>query len=98
MLNIEIASIMNGNEFEAAGIKVFENTAEEIRDVSIEMMDRLEGKWVEKSSDESLQKFFWQRFDDMHKSFIKKNGRKVHGTLKGKIGANFLRKNFKKND
>lgn len=95
MLNIKIATIMNGHEFTAAGLKVLENTPEEIRDVTIEMMDRLDGKWEQKNSDEIIQKNFWNKFDKMHNLYIQNFGKKAHGTLKGRIGTSFLRNNCK---
>ena len=85
---------MNGYEFNLSGLKVLENTPEEIRDVTIEMIDRLEGKWMKKPNDELIQKRFWLKFEEMHNLFIEKTGKKAHGTLKGRIGANYLRKHW----
>lgn len=48
--------------FEQQGIELIENTPEEIRDVTIEMDERLNGTWETTEQDEELQKQFWPLF------------------------------------
>jgi putative glycosyltransferase (TIGR04372 family) len=48
--------------FEQQGIELIENTPEEIRDVVIEMDERLNGTWETTEQDEELQRQFWALF------------------------------------
>ena len=43
-------------------LKLIENTPEEIRDVTIEMDERLNGTWKVSKEDEELQDRFWSLF------------------------------------
>ena len=64
------------------GIRLVDNTPEEINDVVVEMLDRLEGKLKYSEEDEQLQ----ERFDRMWiRNTHRANGR-------GRIGRAFLRK------
>lgn len=49
-------------KFEKHGIELIENTPDEIRDVSLEMDERLKGTWQSNKEDEELQKRFWNLF------------------------------------
>lgn len=71
------------NKFIDHGIELIENTPEEIRDVAIEMDERLKGTWKSTEEDEELQKRFWSLFkpSDLNK------------VLRSRIGAEFLRQN-----
>ena len=48
--------------FKQQGIELIENTSEEIRDVVIEMDERLNGTWETTEQDEELQRQFWSLF------------------------------------
>lgn len=64
------------------GITLIENTPEEIREVTIEMEERLKGTWVTTEEDEDLQRRFWRHFMQSE----------LHGKIYSRIGAAFLRK------
>lgn len=70
-------------QYEQAGIEAVENTSEEIRDVTIEMDERLKGTWQTTEEDEELQQRFWALF--------KKS--EFHGVIRAHIGRDFLRQN-----
>ena len=53
---------LHNSQFEELGIELIENTPEEIRDVVIEMDDRLKGNWETTKDDEELQQQFWSLF------------------------------------
>ena len=80
------------SDFESIGIKLMENTPEEIRDVVIEMAERLTGNWQPHEDDEALQGRFWELFpgDAVDAS----NGRSLHGEIRSRFGAQFLRDNY----
>ncbi|MBE8397882.1 TIGR04372 family glycosyltransferase, partial [Leptospira borgpetersenii serovar Hardjo-bovis] len=85
----EIVSRNLHNFFESSqyinnGIKLIENTPEEIYDVVIEMFQRLNGNWESQPEDDQLQKIFWMRIPQ---------GDTFHGEFKGMYGAAYLRKN-----
>jgi len=83
ILNLEV-EVKGTNEifFSELGLELIENTSEEIRSVTIEMDERLNGTWETSEEDEELQQRFWALLgSDQLKSpdFL--------------IGADYLRKN-----
>lgn len=75
-------------EYESKGIKLLENTPEEIRDVSVEMVERLEGSWESLKNDGNLQKRFRENLlkwatDDFP----------IHSEFRSLCGTQFLRNN-----
>jgi putative glycosyltransferase (TIGR04372 family) len=74
-------------EYESKGIRLIENTPEEIRDVVLEMADRLEGNWVPNEEGEALQARFWQIFP---KDGIDVKGVPLHGEIRSRFGEKFL--------
>jgi putative glycosyltransferase (TIGR04372 family) len=65
-----------------AGIRIIENTPEDIRELASEMLDRLEGKHVENPEDEELQERFRR---------LLKPGTYSYGAA-SRVGTAFLRK------
>ena len=53
-----LSQSINIDNYEELQIELIENSPEEICDVVMEMMDRLDGRWNALSEDESLQKRF----------------------------------------
>ncbi len=76
--------------YDTKGVKLVENTPDEILDIVVEMVERLEGSWHSEVNDKHLQKKFWEIFsaDD-----INLDNKPLHGKIKGKFGAKFLRDN-----
>ena len=72
-------------KYENHGIEVLENTPEEIREVVVEMDERLKGTWETTEEDEVLQKRFWSIFGTSG----------LHGVFRSRIGADFLRQHPK---
>jgi putative glycosyltransferase (TIGR04372 family) len=82
----------NGDEFELNNIELQENNQNEIRDLVIEMDERLNGKWNETNEDKILQKKFWAVFN---KNIQKLNLKSpIHGKIMARFGAKFLRENL----
>ena len=78
-------------DYTSRGVELVENTPEEIRDIVIEMAERLEGKWQPHENDEILQRRFWEIFQiDAVNSY---DGLRLHGEIRGRFGAAFLRNN-----
>lgn len=78
------------SDFETKGIRLIENTPEEIRDVVIEMAERLNGTWQAHEDDEDLQRRFWGIFPTDAKTA---DGKPLHGEIRARFGAAFLRNN-----
>ena len=79
------------SQYEAKGVLLIENTPEEIRDLAIEMADRLETTWQSLPGDEALQRQFWKLFQ---KDFVDAYaGNPLHGEIRSRFGAAFLRNN-----
>lgn len=79
------------NEYESNGIHLIENNPEEIRDVAIEMVKRLNGSWQPHEVDEELQHRFREIFLTYLVDFYQ--GTPLHGEIYGRVGAFFLRHN-----
>ena len=79
------------DEFESNGIQLIENTPEEIRDVVIEMYQRLNGTWQPEPNDDVLQRQFWENFPVHAKDPF--NKAPLHGQIRSRFGSDFLRNN-----
>lgn len=73
---------MQAADYEVAGIKLIDNTSEEIVEAALEMADLVEGKHKGGS-----QEWFWR---DFPRSTSPYNGRPLHGEIRMRIGARFL--------
>ena len=97
IFNSNVGYSFTSEEYESNNIELKENSPEEIKDLVIEMDERLKGTWVETEEDLLFQKQFWLIFQERIK---KKNiydrgvrGRPLHGIIKAKYGAKYLRAN-----
>ena len=81
---------LRSSDYESKGIRHVENTAEEIRDIAVEMVQRLSGTWQPHEDDEALQRKFWEIFPTDAKSA---DGKPLHGEIRSRFGAAFLRNN-----
>jgi len=74
---------LRSEQYEKLGVEVIENKPEDIKDLAIEMDERLNGRWQTTEEDEALQKRFWDMFPKSE----------LHGEFRARIGAEFLRQN-----
>ncbi len=82
ILASEIGRFSYTEQFEKLSIGIVDNSPEEIRDLALEMDERLKGTWETTEEDEELQRCFWSIFET--------NGlHRVTSNLR--IGAYFLR-------
>jgi len=81
-------------QFKNAGIKLVDNSPEEIKDVCSEMVDRLSNNWVENKSDIILQKKFWECYPSKYSQTYFHSPKLYHKKISSKIGAIFLRNNI----
>jgi len=89
--NDDVAFCYNASGYASKGIELIENTPEEIRDLVIEMAESLKGTWQPHEEDEALQRRFWEIFPtDALKT---DNKRPLHGEIRARFGAHFLRNN-----
>ena len=97
--NVGIAT--DTTTFKNNNVELLENSPEEIRDFVIEMEQRLNGSWKETDQEISLQKNFWSVFEknmsnlDPNQKFFKSKDTtfKLHGKIKAKFSAKYLRDN-----
>ena len=82
---------MYAADYESKGVQLIENTPDEIRDVAIEMAERLNGTWQAYEDDEELQRRFWEIFPTDAVDLYQ--GRPFHGEIRARFGAAFLRNN-----
>jgi putative glycosyltransferase (TIGR04372 family) len=85
------AMSVSSEEFEQNGVELEETSPEEIRDLVIEMDERLNGNWNETEEDLLLQKKFWSIFIENMKRLNLKQP--MHGKIRAKFSAKFLRDN-----
>ncbi len=71
----------------SSGMAIVDNSADEIRDLLMEMQERLDGTWRGLADDEERQRLFWMRFTEA----IGPEGRAIHGELRSRYGAAYLR-------
>jgi putative glycosyltransferase (TIGR04372 family) len=88
-----VGLINDTSDYETKGVDLNENTPKEIRDVAIEMAERLADTWQAHPDDEALQQRFWELFptDAVDVSA----GNRFHGEIRARFGAAFLRNNPK---
>ncbi len=77
--------------YESKGIRLIENTPEEIRDVAVEMAECLNGTWRSCPDDDALQRRFWEIFLAHAKNAPL--DKSLHGKIRSRFGAQFLRDN-----
>jgi len=83
ILNSEVGRFYQSEQYEQMGIKLVENTPEEITALAVEMDERLKGTWQTTEEDEERQRSFWSLFKPSES----------HGIIVSRIGAEFLRQN-----
>ena len=81
------------SEYSDQDIQLIPNTPEEIRDLAIEMVARLEGLWTDSTENEELQFRFWSLFREC--VIAANTGAHLHGEIHSRFGADFLRQNPK---
>ena len=87
----DVGGCSETSDYDSKGIQLIENTPEEIRDVVIEMVERLRGTWQPQKDDEALQRKFWEIFPiDTVDAY---QGRPIHGEIRARFGTAYLRNN-----
>jgi|APSaa5957512535_1039671.scaffolds.fasta_scaffold74304_2 putative glycosyltransferase (TIGR04372 family) len=87
IFNNNLAFALSSDEYKNNEVYLVDNSPEEIRDLVIEMDDRIKGYWIE--ADETKLHNFKKSF----LSNLKKDQRKLHGNFDSLIGSKFLEKN-----
>lgn len=91
IFNHGVGFCMNTSDYDSAGVELVENTPEENRDVVLEMAERLNGTWEPHPDDEALQGRFWEIFPT--NAVDAYQGKSLHGEIRARFGAAFLRNN-----
>lgn len=89
----DLGLCLDALEYSSKNIKLVENSPEEIRDVVLEMQERLDGKWVPLEEYEVLQRQFWKIYPVNLVSAH--NGKPLHGEFYARCGSKFLHNNQK---
>jgi putative glycosyltransferase (TIGR04372 family) len=83
ILDSGAGNIDHSCQYKQIGLKVVENTSQEIVSLAVEMDKRIEGAWQSSGEDEQLQRLFW----DMMSSS------KFYRKITARVGTEFLRGN-----
>ena len=79
-----LAGATETDRFEEVGVEPVCNTSEDIRDLAIEVGQRLKGRWQSQLADEEQQRRFWEIF--------RLYSPRIHeGEIRARIGSAFLR-------
>lgn len=87
LADYDISNLTRTDRLKASGLNVVDNTSQEIRQLLLEMNARLDGTWVSDPVDEELQRTFWSWFVEA----IGPEGRAIHGEIRARFGADYLR-------
>jgi putative glycosyltransferase (TIGR04372 family) len=82
-----IAASLNSKIYEKNGIKLIENSPQEISDAVLELDDLINNKYFYDKDKENNNKLFWNIYE---KNLIKHGLRNLHGKLLGRYSSNFL--------
>jgi len=82
-----VIGFLKANEYQEAGVKIIDNSPQEIKDTVLELEQKLTDKWKTHPTDKENQKIFW----DILKGWDRFP--KLHGKLQSKIPDTFLREN-----
>ena len=77
------------DQFKKAKIELLDNTPEEIKDICLEMLQRLDKSWKKNDLDTQLQEKFWNKYLSSD-NYSESN----HNKIVSKIGSTFLRENL----
>ena len=88
----DVGFSLNSSEYKNKGVTLVENTPEDIRELVIEMFERLEGAWQSTKEDRDLQDRFWELFK--LKAIEEYEGSPLHGECYSRIGSSYLRNNL----
>jgi putative glycosyltransferase (TIGR04372 family) len=86
MVNTPVGGFYRTDQYTENGLEVIANSGEDIEAVSLEMDDRLDGKWVPVEEDEELQNRYWSLWDGLWPQVRDRRP-------SARIGAEFLRRN-----
>ncbi len=86
-----IGFCLESSGYEANGIKLIENSPQEIKAVVFEMVEMLSGTWQPDEKDQALHLRFRSIFPKDARSVY--NSERLHGEIRSHIGAEFLRQN-----
>ena len=92
IFELNLADALNDKQYKDKRITLIENSPEEIKEATIEMLELMQNNFLRDSSIKSLESKFWEIFNSKIKHFGFKY---LHGNnINAHIGENFLKKNI----
>ena len=82
-----VIGLKKTNEYQNSGVKIIDNSPQEITDTVLELEEKLTDKWKPHSKDKENQNKFWEILQTWEQF------PKLHGKLHSKMPDTFLRKN-----
>ena len=91
IIKLGVINCENSQDYKKKNIILKENSPQEIKEFSLEMLDRVENKWIDNEENKEIQKNFWKIYHDQVLPGIKTG--QMHGKLLAKMSIIFLKKN-----
>tara|TARA_Y100000590_G_scaffold388181_1_gene462361 strand:- start:6503 stop:7492 length:990 start_codon:yes stop_codon:yes gene_type:complete len=88
-IELNLMRFISDTELDQLNLEVLNNTPEEIEDITMEMVSRLNNTWIEPKNNQYLQNEFWKIMNEW------KDFKKWHGNIHPRVSEAFLRKNSK---
>ena len=85
-----LAFVTRNEDFDNKKIKITHNLSDDIKNLVIEMDDRLNNRLNINEEENNLQKMFWEKYFKLIKKYNKEN---LHGKNNMQISSSFLKKN-----
>jgi putative glycosyltransferase (TIGR04372 family) len=92
IFQLDLANALDSKIYETKGISLIENSPEEIKEATIEMLKLMQNNFLRDPSKEFLELKFWNIFNNKIKDYAFKD---LHtSSFKAHIGENFLKNNM----
>jgi putative glycosyltransferase (TIGR04372 family) len=94
ILGSKVVQSWNSADFEHAGVRLVENSPEEIHDAAMEMLHRIDESWIQRNGDEDRQRRFKDLFEAHPTAMVNPfTGVMMHAEIRCNYSANFLGNN-----
>lgn len=91
LVDMDVAYLTRIERISDAGLRLRDNSVQEVRELLLEMNARIDGRWIDQTDEDQLQKAFWKQFERL----LGEDSHLYHGEFRARIGSQFLRAHSK---